>query len=248
MPSIEEFNCMSLKLENLLILRTYPIAVKMLEKDEDIPDGAIRPKQERGFHLAQCQAFAMNRRSGETIAMLKEDNWCWEPLMGFGLVEDPHDAFIDNHSFFPRFEVGKYIGVVSAPLKTANLEPDVVLIYSNTAQLLHLVAAVKKHDRELVHSVFDRTESCVYAIVPVIENGEYRITIPDPGEYERARAVDDEMIFSIPASKLEGLVEALQMAEKDGRSYRQQTRIMMPDFPQPSFYKELFAKWGLDID
>lgn len=74
MPSIEEFNCMSLKLENLLILRTYPIAVKMLEKDEDIPDGAIRPKQERGFHLAQCQAFAMNRRSGETIAMLKEDN------------------------------------------------------------------------------------------------------------------------------------------------------------------------------
>lgn len=248
MPSIEEFNCMSLKLENLLILRTYPIAVKMLEKDEDIPDGAIRPKQERGFHLAQCQAFAMNRRSGETIAMLKEDNWCWAPLMGFGLVEDPHDAFIDNHSFFPRFEVGKYIGVVSAPLKTANFEPDVVLIYSNTAQLLHLVAAVKKHDRELVHSVFDRTESCVYAIVPVIENGEYRITIPDPGEYERAMAGDDEMIFSIPASKLEGLVEALQMAEKDGRSYRHQTRIMMPDFPQPSFYKELFEKWGLDID
>ena len=248
MPSIEEYNYLGLELEKLLMLRTYPIAVKMLEIEDDIPDGAIRPKRDRGYHLAQCQAFAMNRRSGETIAMLKEDNWCWAPLMGFGLVEDPHDAFIDNHSFFPRFEVGKYIGVVSAPLRTANFEPDAVLIYSNTAQLLNLVAAVKKHDGELVHSVFDRTESCVYSIVPVIEKGEYKITIPDPGEYERAVAGEDEMIFSIPISKLEGLVETLQQAEKEGRSYRQQTPIMMPDFPQPSFYKELFIKWGLDID
>ena len=43
----------------------------MLEKEEDIPEGAFRPKRDKGIHLAQCQAFAMSRRDGITVAMLK---------------------------------------------------------------------------------------------------------------------------------------------------------------------------------
>lgn len=248
MPTFEIMHIWGEELERLLQLRTHPIAVKMLQNEAGIPSGAMRPKRDRGYHLAQCQAFALNRRYGETIAMLKEDNWCWAPLMGFGLVEDPQDDFITNHSFFPRFENGKYIGILSASLTTAIFEPDVVLIYLKPAQLLHLVAAVKKHDRQLVQSVFDRTESCVYSIVPVIEKGECRITIPDPGEYERALADEDEMIFSAPAGKLAGLVEELQKAAEIGRGYGQQPCAMTPDFPQPPFYKELFKKWGLDTE
>ena len=248
MTTIQEYNRFGEDLENILMLRTSPIAVKMLESEEDIPEGAIRPKKDRGYHLAQCQVFALNRRRGESIAMLKEDNWCWAPLMGYGLVEDPQDDFVNSHAYFPRFEEGKYIGIVSAPLKTADFEPDMVLVYCNTAQLRNLVSAVKMHDKELVRSEFDPIDSCVYSIVPVIEKGEYRITIPDPGEYERAMAGEDEMIFSVPKDKLPGLLETIRESEKRGGGYRQQTHILTPDFPRPPFYIELFKKWGLDIE
>lgn len=248
MPSIKDYNSYGEDLEGILQLRTSPIAVKMLEKEEDIPEGAIRPKKDRGYHLAQCQVFAMSRRSGEMIAMLKEDNWCWAPLMGYGLVEDPQDDFVNNHAYFPRFKVGKYVGIVTAPLKTAPFEPDMVLVYSNTAQLRNLIGAVKSHDKTLVTSVFDPIDSCVYSVVPVIENNEYRVTIPDPGEYERAMAGEDEMIFSIPKDKLLGLIETLRETDRRGGSYRRQTYIMTPDFPRPPFYKDLFKKWGLETE
>ena len=59
MTTLKEYNSYGEDLERLLRLRTSPIAVKMLEKEEDIPEGAIRPKKDRGYHLAKCQAFAM---------------------------------------------------------------------------------------------------------------------------------------------------------------------------------------------
>jgi uncharacterized protein (DUF169 family) len=54
MPTVKDFNRYGEELEKLLLLQTSPIAVKMLEKEADIPGGAIRPKKDRGYHLAQC--------------------------------------------------------------------------------------------------------------------------------------------------------------------------------------------------
>jgi uncharacterized protein (DUF169 family) len=59
MASLSEFNRYGEEIEKLVMLRTSPIAVKMIEKESDIPEGAIRPKRDRGYHLAQCQAFSM---------------------------------------------------------------------------------------------------------------------------------------------------------------------------------------------
>lgn len=249
MTTIKEYNRYGEELERSLLLKTSPIAVKMLETEKDIPEGAIRPKRDRGYHLAQCQAFAMTRRQGMTIAMLKEDHWCWAPLLAYGLVEDPHDAFVDAHTSFPRFEYGKYIGMVTAPLKSASFEPDMVLIYSNTAQLREMIGVPKFQDKTLVKSEFDPIDSCVYSVVPVITGGQYRITLPDPGEASRAMAGDDEIIFSVPKDKLSGLVEGVRRSAEMKQRADDWAHIQLrPDFPRPDFYKELFKKWGLDVE
>jgi uncharacterized protein (DUF169 family) len=248
MTTLKEYNSYGEELERLLLLRTSPIAVKMLEKEKDIPEGAIRPKRDRGYHLAQCQVFAMSRRQRATVAMLKEDNWCWAPLMGYGLVENPHDPFVDGHAYFPCLEYGKYIGIVSAPLKMANFEPDLVLIYSNTAQLRTILTVVKYQEKSLVKSEFDPIDSCIYSVVPVLLTGQYRITLPDPGDYERAMAGEDEIIFSVPRDKLEGLVSGLRQLEERKSGYTHHTMEMRPDFPRPEFYKRLFKMWGLDVE
>jgi uncharacterized protein (DUF169 family) len=261
MTTIAEFNSYGEELEKLVRLKTAPIAVKMLEKEADIPKEAIRPKKDRGHHLAQCQVFALTRRKGETIAMLKEDNWCWAPLVGYGLVPpfdektiSPMIYIVENMKAakkmlktFPRFEQGKYIGILTAPLRTASFKPDMVLIYSNTAQLRSMLMAIKYKKGNLVKSEFDPIDSCVYSIVPVIQNGEYRITLPDPGEFERAMAEEGEIILSVPAAKLEELVTGLKFFEEIKLGYTHLNMQMTPDFPRPPFYEELFKMWGLDV-
>jgi uncharacterized protein (DUF169 family) len=261
MTTLDEFNSYGEELERLLLLRTSPIAVKMLEKEEDIPEGAFRPKRDRGVHLGQGQAFAMSRRQGATVAMLKEDHWCWCPLVGFGLVKPLDESVISPFMYMvenmeaakklakstPRLEYGKYIGVVSAPLKTASFEPDVVLVYSNTAQLRSILIVAKYKEGLLVKSEFDPLDSCVYSVVPVIQNGQYRITLPDPGDYERAIAGEDEIIFSIPRDKMEELILGLRHFEEINLGYKHFVIEMRPDFPQPEFYKDLFKMWGLDV-
>src|SRR4030042_1404685 len=143
MPTIKEYNQYGEELENLLGLQTSPIAVKMLEKETDVPEGATRPKKDRGYHLAQCQAFAMSRREKTAVAMLKEDNWCPGAVLSYGLVPKPDDPGGRAQTNGEYFEYGKYIGILTAPLKSAAFEPDAVIIYCDTNQLRILLLALK---------------------------------------------------------------------------------------------------------
>ena len=245
MTTLSEFNKYGENLEKLMLLRTSPIAVKMLEKESDIPAGAIRPKKDRGQHIAQCQAFAMSRRQKETVAMLKEDNWCFAPIIGYGLEEKPADPEFQQFVSFPTFEKGKYIGIVSAPLKTANFIPDVVLIYSNISQMRNMLMPLSFQQAKDRVDYYFFPPACVYQVVPVMSSGRYMVTLPDPGDYMRALAGEDEIILSVPADKLEEFVAGLRrMGEGEG-GYARAGMFMLHDFPQPPLYQTLFKRWGL---
>jgi uncharacterized protein (DUF169 family) len=246
MPTLRDFNRLGEELETLLFLQTSPVAVKMLKKEEDIPEGAIRPKKDRGYHLAQCQAFAMSRREKATIAMLKQDNWCPGAVISYGLVSMPKDPTRAQNTG-DCFEYGKYIGILTAPLKKAEFEPDAVIIYCDTNQLRIILLSLKNEDRPLVKSNFFPF-SCSNAVVPVIQKGEYWINLPDPGEYARALTMVGEMMFSVPKNKLPGLVENLRGMERNESGFAHEQMMMRPDFPQPELYKKVFEAWGMDHD
>jgi len=247
MPTIKEFNQYGEELENVLGLQTSPIAVKMLEKEADIPAGAIRPKKDKGYHLAQCQAFSMSRREKATIAMLKEDNWCPGAVISYGLVRIPDDPAAKAQNNGDYFEYGKYIGILTAPLKKAEFEPDAVIIFCDTNQLRIMLLSLKNEDRALVKSNFFPF-SCSNAVVPVIKNGEYWINLPDPGEYARALTPAGEMMFSIPKEKIPAFVENLRGFERNESGFAHEQMMMRPDFPQPDLYKKVFEAWGMDHD
>jgi len=242
MSTISDFNKYGEELEKTLILRTSPIAVKMLEKESDIPQGAIRPKKDRGYHLAQCQAFGFSRREGQTIAMLKEDNWCPTSIIAYGLEKKPDSLAKWVHPY-DCFEHGKYIGIVSAPLKSANFLPDVVIAYLKPAQLRGLLLSLKVEDVPQVSGHFF-PPSCGWSVVEPMKTGKYWVVIPDPGEYQRALTEEGDMMFSIPQSKMPAIMAGL----KQGGifSYRDHHMAMLPDFERPAFYKDLFKSWGLE--
>ena len=245
MTTIAAFNSCGEELERLMILRTSPLAVKMLEKEGDIPKGAVRPKKDRGIHLAQCQAFAISRRQRETVAMLKEDNWCFAALIAYGLVDKPDDPELQLFVDFPTFKRDKFIGIVSAPLRTANFEPDVVIIYSNPAQLRNMLLPFHFGGEETLVDCHFFPPACAYQVVPVMSSGKLMVTLPDPGDYHRALAAEDEIILSVPGDKVTKLVEGVREIEKGDFAYSHANMYMLNDFPQPEFYQMLFKRWGL---
>ena len=57
MTTLKNINSYGEEIERRILLRTSPIAVKLLEKEEDIPEGAVRPKRDLGCHLALVKAL-----------------------------------------------------------------------------------------------------------------------------------------------------------------------------------------------
>jgi uncharacterized protein (DUF169 family) len=254
------FNTYGVDLEKMLFLRSYPIAIRMLRSQSEIPEGAIRPKEDKGEHYAICQVFSLARRQGMTVAMFLEDHWCFEPIISYGLVDPPQD-YLDGftNSFFmadkeraakharemTRLPVGQYPGMVVGPLNTANFVPDLTMIYCNPAQLRHLLLALRYRGTQ-VTSTLDPIGSCVHSVVPSLLHGECRVAVPDPGDFERAGAQEDEMILTVPTTRLKEMMDAVYHFEEANMGFRRFSLSLHSDFKQPTFYQEYFKRWGLD--
>jgi uncharacterized protein (DUF169 family) len=258
---VETMNTYGSDLLNMLVLRTYPIAIKMLKDESETPKGAVRPKRDLKTHYAACQAFGIVRRRGTSLAMFLEDHWCFEPIIGYGLVEAPKDFLEGSGSAFfveskqgakqrtseiPLLPHGKYAGMVLAPLHKANFSPDLTMIYCNASQLRHMLFAYMQKNGRRVTSTLDPIWSCVHSIVPSLLKGTCEVTVPDPGDFERAAAGDDEMVFTVPAGNMKEFMNGVYHYEKVGMGYRSYGHDIRGDFQQPPFYQDYFKKWGLD--
>ena len=238
-------------LERLLRLRTYPLGIKFFEKEEDVPEEAVRPTEAYGYRMLACQAFSESRRAGATIVQTMEESWCPEGAVGYGLIE-PIDYYMEGNTRFPgivstqeaaklwarefpRFEYGKYKAVVSAPLSKVSFEPDVVVIYCNSAQLAQLVFARTWLDGRDIQCRIAAQGACVHATVPVVQRGECQIALPCLGDRGFAFAQDDEIIFSAPMAKIEGLITALNAMEEIGVKYPVVPRMPREPFMLPSY-------------
>ena len=147
---------------------------------------------------------------------------------------------------FPRLPYGKYKGVLLSPLCDCSFDPNVTLVYcDNNSQMRGAVLAVKSAQGNIINTQLDAIDSCAYACVPTILSGEYRVTLPDIGEHERASAGETEIILSVPHGKLSELTETLTRLDQTGMGYNNWKRSMTYDFKRPPFYEEVFRTWGL---
>ena len=249
-------------LHSTLELSTEPVAVKLIEAGAEAPKNAIMPYKDFGRHIAACQAFALVRREKKTIYCDKTSEWCWAPLVAFGLCdcEEGTEAYNILTSIggnkdseaakkfftnFPRMPLGKYQGILLMPLCCCEFEPDVTLVYcDNNSQLRGAVLAVKNATGDIITTRLDAIDSCAYACVTAIKSGEYRVTIPDIGEHERALAGENEVILSVPGGRLHELTEALAALDRSGMGYANWKRGLDFDFARPKFYDDLFRIWN----
>jgi uncharacterized protein (DUF169 family) len=252
-------------LDRYLRLQTYPLAIKLLRTESEIPPEARRPRKDEGHQYNLCQAFSLSRRNGYTIAMLKEDMYCFEPVVGYGLGEPPQEFLDGNNRYpgdvetqeagkryaeqFPRLGTGEYMGVLSAPLASATFEPDVVTIYCNSSQLVVLLMAREYKDGENLPTALSGHAACVYGVVPAIRDDTYQVAVPCRGEHITAMAGDDEMIFTIPMHRFDEFMLGMRrIIEGEGRL----TRLPMihevkSGAVQPESYFRMAELMGMDI-
>lgn len=245
------------RLEKLIRPNSHPLAVRMLRSPEEIPEEALRPVRDFGKCMSTCQTFALSRRFGETVAQLFEDMWCPEPVIGFGLAEPPQFFFEGKTRYpdgvksleaganwareFPRFKVGEYVGVVSAPLTTASFEPDVAVVYCDSAQLIRLLLGLAYEDGRDITTVLGGHSACVYSVVPPMLKNECQASVPCRGDRGYAGTQDYEMIFSIPRDQIARVVEGL---EQPGTASVPTRFSMNPEYRLSTGYAEIARQMG----
>jgi len=253
---------LGVQIENLLRLKTFCLGLKLIGTEDNMPPRAKRPKKDLGYHLSLCQALAISRREGRSIALQKDDMWCFEPVLGLGFAEPPKD-FLEGHNrfpgtvrtleagknwaqAFPRLDPGRFKGIVSAPLTRVDFVPDIVIIYCDPAQLTQLLTAVNWNDGSDITCRLSGHAACVYSIVPVIQNEQFQITSPCMGDRRRALAQDDEIIFSAPMKKIFDLVKGLKDLARNecGLPLRFQ---QMHEYELEESYAKIARLIGMDV-
>ena len=258
----EEIRSIGAELENLYLLKTAPLAIRLVNKDE-VPEGCVQPSQS-GTHYALCQALAFVRRTRNHLAMFAEDHWCLWPVINFRIRElDEGDKKYVGSGYFIRdrelsyrhfcqefpyiLEEKKKEGMVIAPLATCNFVPEAVMIYCEPSQLRQLLMASKWHSGNITGACLDTCDSCGAALVPVL-NGEmpYNVSMPDAGEFERSLCCENEMIYTLAGEMLEPFITAGRQLAAAGFGLKQLAYDIRPDYARPKFYNNMFEKWGLE--
>ena len=261
MFDIEQMHEQAKELESLLRLQSRPIALKMLTSKEEIPEDALRPVRDMGYHLSFCQALALTRRRGLTIAETKKDMWCFEPVVGFGFVEPPQ-RFLEGHNRYPgstrtleaggtwarnmpSFDFPGYRAVVTAPLNAAGFEPDILLLYGSPAVMTQIMLAKNWLDGKDIITTVSGHAACVYYVVPALKEAQWRMSIPCGGDLRRSGCDDYSMIFSAPIDVLSGLLAGLKAIWDAGLGLPSNPTFAM-EYPLEKSYVEIGKLIGMD--
>lgn len=235
-----------------LRLRTFPVAVKFGRDSSDFPERTRRPSQALGKKITICQAVTMARVYGWTVGLTRDDLICVPAMIAFGFsgAEDPagsltrlfcdinfhgdDDAAWKEVDSMSRLDREEYGAIVLAPLAKGLYDPDTVAIYGNPAQVMRLTQAWSFRQGERAPGMFGGKLECSEYLVAPFKTRAPRVSIPGMGDRIFSMTQDDEMVFSLPGSGLQDLVDGLREAgSKIGARYPVTFyQNFQPEFPK----------------
>jgi uncharacterized protein (DUF169 family) len=240
---------------------TFPVAAKLLPAGEAVPEKAKRPWRDMKIQIAICQAIAMARRYGWTLAVGAEDVNCVLTKTAFGLAPSTEhytsghlacgmytetlEAGARMEAATHRLPEGTFTHLLVAPAARADFLPDALIIYGNAAQVMRLLTGALWKRGGAITSSFTGRVDCSDEMIRTMLTGDYQVILPCYGDRVFGHTEDSEMAFALPGSKMDELVEGLQGTHKGG------IRYPIPSFlrftPQyPEHYYELERIWAAD--
>jgi uncharacterized protein (DUF169 family) len=241
---------------------TFPVGVKFLKKNEELPDRTKIPTRDFGYPIAVCQGMTLARKYGWNIAFYLKDHACPIADVILGYVEEPD--FIKNGSIVqplyvkteeagrktqastPKMPKASTECLLFMPLHLATLDPDVVVCYGNSAQVTRFVQAALYLEGGYIESRFAGRGACGGEITVPYAQQKCNVIIPGGGERIFALTGDDELAFAMPAVKFEDVMIGLEATHKGGvaRIPTPVAGVLMKPV-MPKYYAELEEYCGL---
>lgn len=222
---IKEINIYGQKLVDCLKLETSPVAVKLIPKGGEVPEG-IKKVDEVMRH---CQLVDRVRRTGEEFYTLGEDQMCKGGAGSMGLGEMPPkvasgEFYYDKLKQFstqgaarrtlervPKLPPNSTEAILYAPLEKATFTPDVVVVICTPKQIMLLTQAMMYKTGGRVEASFAGKQSvCSDAVVQAYKEGKVGVTVGCSGSRTYTKIADEEMIMGIPIELLADVAAGLK--------------------------------------
>ena len=219
---VKGYEDLSFKIKNKLGLEKSPVAIKLVLKEEDIPEGI--PKIEE--NIRHCE-MVQKAAQGETFYATAEQQACKGGAGAIGLMEPPEKV----KSGEMYYSLGRFSSLGSAkrtvdaipkiepimkaiayaPLETTPYDPDVVVIICNPQQAMQLAQA-------MVYTLggrFDADFAGIQSICGDAVAGPYttkrpNITLGCSGSRKFADIKPDEVIVGMNGENIGCVINALE--------------------------------------
>ena len=232
---------------------SFPLAVRMARPGEPVPARAKRPLRDLKVQITTCMGYTMARRYGWAVAMTHEDISCPLSKVVYGFEEEvdyfkegctcagmytgTKEAGAKTEASIAKFSWKEYESIICAPLSKTDFEPQVVVVYGNSAQVMLLVVAALYKEGGRISSSFAGRIDCSDSVIQTMQSNQPQVILPCYGDRVFGQAQDHEMGFSFPATLSETIVEGLEGAHKGGVRYPIPTFLRyQPTYP-PSYMK-----------
>ncbi len=200
------------KLKDNLMLRSEPVAIKLVRKGEAFPDGYQVPEKQ----MSHCQAV-MSARNGNSYKMTVEAQMCHVGAATLGMVERPEKVISGEFHAGIGIHEGpegaknmiaaavdvpfKSDGEIVCPLKDANFEPDVVAFIDIPERIYWFEAFMtRKVGGRVQYSTAPFQCACEDITAVPIVTGKPNISIGCFGCRKKTDMKPDEMAIGVPYS------------------------------------------------
>lgn len=237
---------------------SFPLAVRMVREGESLPERTKRPAADLGCQIAVCQTFSMARRYGWQMAVGQEDISCPLALTAFGFKNEPEtfscgemcggmftqsdQVGAKTEAQVPKFSFQSYRFILTAPISRAAFEPDLYLIYGNSAQVMRMLTACLWKEGGYLTSRFSGRLDCADICIETMQTGRPQVVLPCYGDRVFGQTQDHEMALTLPAGMEQEIITGLEGTHKGG------IRYPVPSFLQyepkfPKHYYKMFEQW-----
>jgi uncharacterized protein (DUF169 family) len=220
---------------------TFPLAVKLVKSVDEFPEKTRRPSKDMGFKTNVCVGMTMARKYGWTVGMAASDNACPIAAHTYGWSEPESAAKKTLTDFLQvmkyaadenaaktimeaieqvKLSKGKNAGVVFSPLERTKIDPDLVMIFCNPAQVMRLVHGATQETGVPLQSIFSgRAGTCTEGVLQTFKAGAPKVVLPGNGDRVWAMVQDEELAFTIPVNWLEPVIRGLEATHQTGVRY-----------------------------
>lgn len=262
---------LSKEIRERVCLSYRPIGVARVEKEEQIPEGARRP---RGEAWPLCLAENMVRTYGWTIALTADDSLCLWASAGFGFIELPDylkDGGMGCHHTKTEeiglkiqrgvedcfFKLGSAVAVVVTPADAPLIDPEGVYFYGNPTQVGKIAKGIAWYRGEPVPAVAGGLAACVIGAWAAIKDKRPRVILPCSGEKILGQTEENDIFIAVPPEELPDVVEGMKETDFILPYPNAKSMVFQPRIPKSypidvMRYKQWkagkkFTKWGEEI-